>query len=158
MMFTPLLLVLSIVPVDFSAYRENGSLAATREGDRLTVAWPGAGGQALRLQLNLADPARLVGELSVAGRALLRDAAPAYSVYTGKRRGGWDNFFDTPAQRPHDLVVTLLDHEVCGRHARARALFLPGDHHKTRPDGRQRHAKAGAARPRAFAIIVATGP
>ncbi|MGH9660892.1 MAG: hypothetical protein ACRD96_20250, partial [Bryobacteraceae bacterium] len=92
------------VPVDLSGYREAADLRVEHSGDILTAHWTGERNGALRLRLNLADAEKLISELSVNGKPLLRDAAPAYFVYTGKRRGGWDNFFDTPSTRPREIA------------------------------------------------------
>lgn len=125
MLLTPLLLWTAAVPVDQSLYRESAVLRATSANDRLTIDWTGENDQPLRLALNLAVPEQLIAELTVAGRPLLRNAAPAYWIYTGKRRGGWDNFFDTPSMRPHEvrefsstLRVTLAKVETIGQRLR----------------------------------------
>ncbi len=114
-----LLLLLSIfvpvqsqenAPIDFSAYRESSDFRVTRNGNLLTVNWSGENNAALRLSFNLADAEKLIAELSHATspssaerKLILKDAAPAYWVYTGKRHGGWDNFFDRPSSRPQEV-------------------------------------------------------
>lgn len=120
--------MLSMLPVLPLLLLTAAAPTAIREGARLTATWTGERQQALRLQLNLAEPEKLIAELSVAGHVLLRDAAPAYSVYTGKRRGGWDNFFDTPSSRPHEtreftstLRTTQVKTETLGQRLRITA-------------------------------------
>lgn len=47
------------------------------------------------------DPARpLITRVSVAGKDVIGGATPVYSCTTGKRRGGWDEFFDLPPSHP----------------------------------------------------------
>ncbi len=98
-----------VVPLDLSAFRESAGFRLIREGNLLTVTWLGENEVPLRLRLNLDDAEKLIAELSHGGpaspkrRVILEDAAPAYWVYIGKRRGGWDNFFDTPSSRPHEI-------------------------------------------------------
>ena len=92
------------LPVDFSAYRETADFRVTRKREALTINWYGENRISFRLSLNLADPEKLIAELSQAvssaapRKIILKDAAPAYRVTTGKRNGGWDNFFDSPAR------------------------------------------------------------
>src|SRR3954468_18222575 len=91
------------VKIDLSAYRESPDFRVSREKDLLILDWSGENRNSLRMRLNLADPEKLMAELShtdsTSGkrRTLLKDAAPAYWVYAGKRHGGWDNFFDRPS-------------------------------------------------------------
>ncbi|MBA3439257.1 MAG: hypothetical protein H0T92_05245 [Pyrinomonadaceae bacterium] len=99
-----------VVPIDLSAYRESSDFRVTHNGNLLTVNWSGENKAALRLSFNLADAEKLIAELSHAAspssagrKIILKDAAPAYWVYMGKRRGGWDNFFDRPSSRPHEV-------------------------------------------------------
>ena len=98
-----------VVPLDLSAFRESAGFRLIREGNLLTVTWLGENEVPLRLRLNLDDAEKLIAELSHGGpaspkrRVILEDAAPAYWVHIGKRRGGWDNFFDTPSSRPHEV-------------------------------------------------------
>ena len=127
------------ISVDFSAYHESADFRVTRERDVLIINWYGENGISLRLSLNLVDPEKLIAELShaassAAGRKiLLKDAAPAYRVTTGKRSGGWDNFFDSPASRPHEIseYFSKLVMEGCrvvseGRRLRAGKAYRTG--------------------------------
>ena len=124
------------ISVDFSAYRESADFRVTRERDVLIINWYGENGISLRLSLNLVDPEKLIAELShaassAAGRKIiLKDAAPSYRVTTGKRSGGWDNFFDSPASRPHEISehFSKLVMEGCRVVSEGRRLsvVLPG--------------------------------
>src|SRR5438309_123130 len=84
----------AVLPVDFSSYRDSPDFRVTRDGNILTINWTGESKTSLRLSLNLADPEKLIADLShaapsAAGRkVILKDAAPAYRVIIGKRSGG----------------------------------------------------------------------
>ena len=83
-----------------------GSIAfkVAESSERLAVDWTGSRGIPLRIAFNLADPERLISELSIATQVILKDAAPAYWVYVGQRHGTWeDNYFDNPSTRPHEI-------------------------------------------------------
>src|SRR6185437_10164832 len=96
--------------IDLSRHHESGQFHVSQTNDLLTVNWSGERGLALRLVFNLGNAERLISELSVgsapeaAHKLILKDAAPAYWVYTGRRHGSWeDNYFDNPSSRPHEI-------------------------------------------------------
>lgn len=98
------------VPVDLSRYHDSPQFHAIHAADSLTIDWTGEHNLSIRLVLNLAASDRLLSELSVSAspgrprKLILRDAAPAYWVYVGRRHGSWeDNYFDNPSTRPHEI-------------------------------------------------------
>jgi hypothetical protein len=92
------------VPLDLSGVRA-GPIAVARSGDAVTVAWPDETGRIWRATFSL-DPAQpLITSIGPAGvgldgDAVVRSARPFYRGETGKRRGGWDAFFDDPTSHP----------------------------------------------------------
>src|ERR1700681_2892802 len=84
------------VPVDLSRYHDSPQFHATHVGDSLAIDWTGEHDLSLRPVVNLAAADRLLSELSVspsaggARKLILKDAAPAYWVYVGRRHGGWE--------------------------------------------------------------------
>ncbi len=132
-LYTP---ICAAVRIDLSAYRVSPDFQVATDGDTLIVNWLGENNVSWRMCLNLADPAKLIAELSHTvssaskRKVILKNAAPAFSVYTGKRRGGWDNFFDSPSSRPHEITeyFSKLLGEGCSVVSEGRRLrvILPG--------------------------------
>jgi hypothetical protein len=92
------------VRADLAKHNPSSQFRAAESNDRLIVEWSGERGLPLRIAFDLADSERLIAELSIAGRIILKDAAPAYWVYVGQRHGSWeDNYFDNPSSRPHEI-------------------------------------------------------
>ncbi len=124
------------VRIDLSVFRESADFQVSRDGNLLAVTWTGEDQLSLRLRLDLGEAEKLIDELSQQAsssadrKVILRDAAPAYRVYVGRRRGGWDNFFDTPSSRPHEVSEHLgkLVIEGCRLVSEGRRLriIVPG--------------------------------
>jgi hypothetical protein len=98
------------VRCDLKDFRPSQNFAAVQSGDLLTLDWTGENHSSLRLVLNLGDAQKLIAELSQSAspdaprKIVLKDAAPAYSVYVGHRHGSWeDSYFDNPSERPHEI-------------------------------------------------------
>jgi hypothetical protein len=103
-------LVLALTPVfgarhvDLSRFEAISGFNARQTGDTLTIDWTGENAQPLRLALNLADATQLISEVAIGGKTVLKNAAPAYWVYVGRRHGTWeDSYFDNPSTRPHEI-------------------------------------------------------
>jgi hypothetical protein len=97
------------VPLDLTGVRA-GPIAVVRSGDAVTVTWPDETGRIWRATFSL-DPAQPLitsigpggvgpGSVGPDGGAVVRSARPFYRGETGKRRGGWDAFFDDPTSHP----------------------------------------------------------
>src|SRR5262245_23835190 len=88
-----------VAPLDLSAVRP-GPVAVERKENALLIRWPDERARQWTAEFSL-DPARpLVTSIGVAGRTVLERARPLYWCTTGKRRGGWDEFFDRPWTHP----------------------------------------------------------
>src|SRR5205823_1008144 len=51
-------------------------------------------------EFSLDPKAPLIRSIQVNGAAVIENARPFYQCTTGKRRGGWDEFFDLPPSHP----------------------------------------------------------
>ena len=93
--------------VDFSGYDTSSGIQVVQQGALLQVVWPGENGRALRVRFNMADLNLLIREIGVSKAStfvpILENASPQYMSFTGKRRGGWDNFFDHPPGRRDEI-------------------------------------------------------
>ena len=87
------------MPVDLSAVRP-GPIAVSSDSDSLAVNWSDSDGGAWRAVFSL-DPSKpLITSVGTGGKIVIDRARPYYKVQTGKRRGGWDAFFDFPPSHP----------------------------------------------------------
>jgi hypothetical protein len=87
------------VPLDLTGVRP-GPIAVVGGGNSVTVSWPDETARIWRATFSL-DPAQpLVASIGPDGEPVVRGARPFYRGETGKRRGGWDAFFDDPTSHP----------------------------------------------------------
>lgn len=117
--------------VDFSGYDKSSGIEVSQRGSLVEVTWPGDG-ETLRMRFNLGDVDRLIRDVSVAKGStfhpILENASPRYLCFSGKRRGGWDNFFDTPARyrtevQAFDSSLAPDRCHVTSDHQRAQVAF-----------------------------------
>jgi hypothetical protein len=88
------------VPLDLTAVRPGGPISIVRSESSVTVAWPDETARIWRATFSL-DPAQpLVTSIGPDGEPVVRGARPVYQGETGKRRGGWNAFFDDPTSHP----------------------------------------------------------
>ncbi|MCC6365442.1 MAG: hypothetical protein IT165_18165 [Bryobacterales bacterium] len=86
------------VPLDVSGLR-NGPVTVQSTPESATVRWS-HDGRAFEAEFSL-DPARpLITAIRAGGKLIIDRAQPIYRCSTGKRRGGWDQFFDFPPSHP----------------------------------------------------------
>lgn len=90
---------LAAIPVDLTQFRA-GPVSAVTAGEELTIRWPDERRREWAADFSLDPTKPLVSRIAVAGRSILSGARPFYWVETGKRRGGWDQFFDFPPSHP----------------------------------------------------------
>ncbi|MGH9722389.1 MAG: DUF4350 domain-containing protein [Bryobacteraceae bacterium] len=77
-----------------------GPVTVAREGDLAIVRWQDAEKRSWEASFNL-EPARpLIAAIRAGGKIVIQNAAPVYNSQTGKRRGGFDEFFDFPPSHP----------------------------------------------------------
>jgi hypothetical protein len=72
----------------------------TSTADAVTVAWPDESSRTWRATFSL-DPTRpLITSVATGTTPVVTEARPFYRGETGKRRGGWNVFFDDPTSHP----------------------------------------------------------
>jgi hypothetical protein len=77
-----------------------GPVTVAKEGDTAVVRWRDGENRSWSAHFNL-EPARpLIAAIQVDGATVVQDAVPIYNCQMGKRRGGFDEFFDFPPSHP----------------------------------------------------------
>jgi hypothetical protein len=87
------------VELDVSAVRP-GPVTVTATRASATVRWTDEANRPWTAEFSLDPKAPLITAISVNGAAVIERARPYYQCTTGKRRGGWDAFFDLPPSHP----------------------------------------------------------
>jgi hypothetical protein len=87
------------VPLDLTAVRP-GPVTVVRSGNSVTVSWPDETKRTWRATFSLDPVQPLITSIGPEGEPVVRGARPFYRGETGKRRGGWDAFFDDPTSHP----------------------------------------------------------
>jgi len=87
------------VPFDQSGVRP-GPVSVTSTADAVTVRWNDEAKRPWSAEFSLDPKAALIRSIQVNGAAVVENARPFYQCTTGKRRGGWDEFFDLPPSHP----------------------------------------------------------
>jgi hypothetical protein len=87
------------ISLDLSGVKP-GPVSVTRDGDTALVRWQDGQKRSWEARFNL-EPARpLIASISTDGNTVVQNAVPIYNCQTGKRRGGFDEFFDFPPSHP----------------------------------------------------------
>ena len=95
----PRLAASQTIALDASGVRP-GPVTVTSSGGAVVVAWPDENSRIWTATFSL-DPARpLLTSISTGASTIVTDARPLYQGETGKRRGGWNAFFDDPTAHP----------------------------------------------------------
>jgi hypothetical protein len=77
-----------------------GPIAVVATDNALSVTWPDEAARSWRATFSL-DPSKpLITSIGVGSTPIISDARPSYRGETGKRRGGWNAFFDDPTSHP----------------------------------------------------------
>ncbi len=84
-----------LVPPDLAA-----EIKVTSDEASVTVAWKDEANRDWSAVFRRDPSKALIAAMSVGGQLVLRDARPFYQAETGKRRKGWDAFFDYPPSHP----------------------------------------------------------
>ena len=86
----------SPITADISGVRP-GPIAVSSTSDSLLVTWRDGSLQRWEANFSLNTSKPLITSISVNGHMVVDRAVPEYRCTTGKRSGGWDAFFDDPA-------------------------------------------------------------
>ena len=106
------------VPLDLSAVAP-GPVTVVRDAASVTVTWPDETMRSWRAVFSLDPSQPLVASMGPEGEPVVRGARPFYRGETGKRRGGWDAFFDDPASHPDGTRHVLGTFSLRGGVARS---------------------------------------
>ena len=87
------------VPLDLSQVR-SGPVGVEVRDDSLIVTWPDELEETWQAVFSLDPDERLLTNISLGSRKVLGPAHPFYQGETGKRRRGWNAFFDFPPSHP----------------------------------------------------------
>jgi len=105
------------VPFDISGPGP-GSIQVTSTSDSVLVSWKDKAGRPCSAQFSL-DPSRpLIASIAVNGKTVISRAQPVYRASTGKRRGGFDQFFDFPPSHPEGTRSFLGNFKLTAGHAK----------------------------------------
>jgi hypothetical protein len=87
------------VPLDVSRIRP-GPVTVTSTAESATAHWSDEANRAWTAEFSLDPKAALITAIQVNGAVVVDHARPFLQCTTGKRRGGWDQFFDFPPSHP----------------------------------------------------------
>ena len=87
------------VPLDTTGVRP-GPVTVTPTADSVTARWSDEANRSWSAEFSLDPKAALITSIKVNGAVVIDHARPFYQCTTGKRRGGWDQFFDFPPSHP----------------------------------------------------------
>jgi hypothetical protein len=87
------------VPLDTTGVR-SGPITVTSTTNSVTVAWPDETSRMWQATFSLEPSRPLITSITSSGLPVVTDARPFYRGETGKRRGGWNVFFDDPTSHP----------------------------------------------------------
>src|SRR5262245_14311146 len=89
----------AVIPVDTTQLRD-GPVQVSSRADALVVRWTDERSRPWTAEFSLDTAKPLLTSIAHSGGVLFGGATPQYWVETGKRRGGWDQFFDFPGSHP----------------------------------------------------------
>ncbi len=104
------------VTLDISAVRP-GPVRVQAVNQGFEVQWPDERGRTWTAQFALDPRKPLLASIGVSGKTVLSGGQPFYRVETGKRRGGWDAFFDFPPSAPEGTRSFLGEFHPKSAHA-----------------------------------------
>ena len=87
------------VSLDVSGVRP-GPVTVTSTATSVTAHWSDEANRPWTAEFSLDPKSPLIRAIAVNGAAVIERARPFYQCSTGKRRGGWDAFFDFPPSHP----------------------------------------------------------
>jgi hypothetical protein len=91
--------IAAAVELDRSGVRP-GPVTVSSTAQSATVHWSDEADRPWTAEFSLDPKAPLITAIAVNGAAVVERARPFYQCSTGKRRGGWDEFFDFPPSHP----------------------------------------------------------
>ena len=107
----------AVVPFDMAGPGP-GSIQVSRGADSVSVAWNDKAGRPCSAAFSLDPATPLIRSIDVNGKTVVSRALPVYRASTGKRRGGWDQFFDFPGSHPDGTRSFIGAFKLTAAHAR----------------------------------------
>src|SRR5579862_583289 len=89
----------AVIPIDTTGVKA-GPILVSETPTSATVLWKDAASKQWSATFSLDDKQPLITAISVGGKKVIDRSNPVYRASTGKRRGGWDAFFDFPPTAP----------------------------------------------------------
>ena len=86
-------------PLDLSGFRP-GAIQVESADESLTVTWPDESSKAWKAVFSLNPDKALITSIGIGEKDIVSEGRPFYRAETGKRRGGWNAFFDYPPSHP----------------------------------------------------------
>jgi hypothetical protein len=114
--FLPLL-VRAVVPFDVSGV-SSGPVKVIKGDDSVAVEWQDATRKPWRAVFSLDAAKPLITSIGVGEKSVIERVQPLYRCETGKRRGGWDAFFDFPPSHPEGTRRFLGEFRLTGGRAK----------------------------------------
>ena len=96
------------IAADLSGVR-GGPIAVTANDGALSVQWSDGQAHTWVARFSLDTTKALIDAVTVNGKGVIAEANPVYRCSTGKRRGGWDAFFDLPPAAPDGTRSFLME-------------------------------------------------
>ena len=97
-LFSPALWAANLA-VDISGVRP-GPITVTAAAGELEVHWTDAQSRSWTASFSTTAATPTINSITVGGKRVMERVQPFYRAETGKRRGGWDAFFDYPPSHP----------------------------------------------------------
>lgn len=88
------------ISLDLALVKPFGPVTVIREGATAVIRWPDETKRPWEAVFNLESTRPLIASIRVNGKPILENAVPLFNCQTGKRRGGFDEFFDFPPSHP----------------------------------------------------------
>jgi len=106
------------VPLNLSEFKP-GAITVDSTSASVAVHWKDERSHPWTATFSLDPRAPLIQSIAIEGRTIINRAQPFYRCETGKRRGGWDAFFDFPPAAPEGTRSFLAEFQP--RSARVRS-------------------------------------
>src|SRR5436309_1752944 len=111
------LAAMAAVPFDMAGPGP-GSIQVTPGTESVRVAWKDKTGRPCTADFSLDADRPLITSIAVNGKNVISRAQPVYRASTGKRRGGFDQFFDFPPSHPEGTRSFLGVFKMTAAHAK----------------------------------------
>jgi hypothetical protein len=115
--FGPAMFAATLVPFDI-AQSGSGAIRVDSTAESATVHWKDAASSNWTAQFSLDPTKPLIIVIALNGKTIVDRARPVYRTSTGKRRGGFDQFFDFPPSHPEGTRSFLGAFRLTAAHAK----------------------------------------